>query len=361
MSIYTSLILIFFSFYAMYKVMDMFFIKSLDRISDKLKLTPSVAGATLMAFGTSAPELSTALIAFFMPGEYEQIGLGSIVGSALFQTLVVIGFAAIVHKIHLDWKPVMRDVAFYAFAIILLIISVQDGKFTLTESMFFVITYFIYLSVLFSWSELVNEKVEPDSLDILEEEHEKFHTKKSVLRIVWDTITKPVDLVLSILPNPEKNPKWTLPVFIGSLVIIAYLSYLLVLGSESLAISIGIHPAVVALTILAGGGSLPELIGSAVVSKKGRGDMSVSNAIGSNIFDILISLGLPVFLFNLIHGDLHNIGMENIHTSIFLLFATLAAVIALFITRHFDIGKHAGWMLIGTYVLYAVGTYFGIV
>lgn len=361
MNILLSIITIIICFYGMSRVINGYFIKSLDGISDWLNLTPSVAGATLMALGTSAPELGTALIALFTANTSPTTGLGSSVGSALFQTLVVIGFTAIISSTKLDWKNVMRDATTYGIAIVLLIIFVSDGKFTVVEASLMIITYLTYLVVLFFWSSHVHEPHVDGPLDIIEEGIVKMERETTKFEKMTKTITFPIDFFIDLIPNPNKRPKWTIPVFILSLLLIGVFSYGLVISAETFAHVIGVPTSVIALTILAGGGSLPELVGSTIVAKQNRGEMAISNVLGSNTFDILISLGLPLFIYTMINGDLTEIGDPNIHTSIFLLFATLAAVIILLIIQKFEGHKWFGFLLIGMYIFYVVATFMGIV
>lgn len=106
-----SIIVLLLSFYLLAVVCDRYFINSLDAISEKLKINSDVAGATLMAIGTSAPELCVSFIALFKP-ENESLGAGTIVGSALFNILVIIGASAMVKKAFIAWQPVIRDVIF---------------------------------------------------------------------------------------------------------------------------------------------------------------------------------------------------------------------------------------------------------
>lgn len=371
MTIIGAIAVLILCFYVLTKVVDEYFLKSLDNIAHALKLTPSVAGATLMAVGTSAPELSTAMFALFAKDIYPLIGLespqdsiaalgiGNVVGSAIFQILVVIGFTAIVKTSYLNWKPVIRDGVFYAITIVQLIIIIQDKAITAIESGSLLITYLIYIIILIWWSRNVKDEIdEPDPIEMIEKDIEERRKKKGE-KTVLQAITSPIDFPLSFIPDAEKNKRATVPVFIISLVIIALASFLLVVAAEELAVQMGIPSVIIALTILAGGSSIPELVSSAIVSKQGRGDMAISNAVGSNIFDILISLGLPVFIYTLINGDLTKLGGENVSSSIWLLFVTLIAVLALLISQKFKIGKAFGFFLIGTYVIYVFAAYGG--
>ena len=89
-------ILLLLSFYLLAKVCDDYFVESLDEIAKKLKLSSDAAGATLMAVGSSAPELFVAIIAVIRPGDHEQIGMGTIVGSAMFNLVVITGVVGLI-------------------------------------------------------------------------------------------------------------------------------------------------------------------------------------------------------------------------------------------------------------------------
>ncbi|EAY30892.1 calcium/sodium antiporter [Microscilla marina] len=385
MSIWLALVVILLAFYVMTEIVDRHFIKSLDNIAEWMKLPPSVAGATLLALGTSAPEISTALFALFLEGANPATGVGTIVGSAIFQILVVIGFAAVVKTSYLNWRPVMRDSIFYAFSVGLLILFVADNKFTLIEGIAFVCSYFLYLFVLFLWTKYVNEEATtpkngfetpagsaraefegaahhldtPRPIEAIEKDMED-ETRRNPFKILQKTLGYPVEFLMNLIPDPEEKPRWTIPVFLLSLVIIAGASYFLVVAAEALAKAMDIPPAIIALTILAGGSSIPEMISSAIVAKQGRGDMAIANAIGSNIFDILMSLGLPVLIYILIKGQpLTDLGGANITSSIILLFTTLIVVVLLLFVQKFKATRPFGLFLIFLYLIYVVAAYMG--
>lgn len=361
MEILRDVAIIIFSFYFMSEIVDALFIKSLDNIAARLKLSESVSGATLLAFGTSAPEIATALFALFLTDAHPATGVGTIVGSAIFQILVVIGFACIANRSKLSWKPILRDSSFYAFSVILLLIFVQDNKLTILEGGILVGCYLLYLVFLNFWMRYIdNESKENNEVEIKEEYAiEDVLPPRSTLRKTIDFITTPLRLLIRLIPNPEKRPAWTYPVFILCLGFIALASYWMVMAAERLAIQIGIPTEIIALTILAGGTSMPEIISSYIVSKQGRGDMAIANAIGSNIFDILISLGLPVLIYTLMHGDISGIGSANITSSVVLLFASLLLVILAFVFSRFYATRLLGYSLIIIYVVYVWGAYAG--
>ena len=359
MSIWLALLVILLTFYVMSEIVDMHFIKSLDNIARWLKLPQSVAGATLLALGTSAPEISTAMVALFLDGANPATGIGSIVGSAIFQILVVIGFAAVVRTSYLNWRPITRDSLFYALSILLLILFVRDNVFTLWEGIGFVSAYFVYLFVMFLWARYVNEEEAEPIPEPEPEEKRELQGRRYLFRKIMGTIVWPVRRLLQLIPDVEKNEKWTIPVFVLSLAIIGYSCFWLVIAAEDLAGHMGIAPAIIALTILAGGSSIPEMVSSAIVARQGRGDMAIANAIGSNVFDILMSLGLPVLIYTAMHGDLEGIGGANIISSIVLLFATLIAVVLLIALQRFKVTPIFGSVLIVLYVVYVWAAYSG--
>jgi len=331
------------SFYLLAVICDRYFVDSLDKIAKKLKMNSDMAGATFMAIGSSAPELFVAIIALFKPGN-EAIGAGTIVGSALFNVLVIIGASAMVKKAVISWQPVIRDVAFYSASIVWLLISFSDGSVDLIESIVFVSLYVVYVFAVLYWRKILpysdNVKIESEEKAV-----EPTNKKNGLLKKIKIGIDKFLDF---IFPKAEKY--WL--VFLISISMIAGLSYVLVESAVAMAEILKIPSVIIGLTILAIGTSIPDLISSVVVAKQGRGGMAISNALGSNIFDIFIGLGLPWLIFILIYGNNVPVVTENLNSSIILLFATVLATLFLLIIRRFKIGKNSGLILISLYAAY---------
>ncbi|XP_055365708.1 sodium/potassium/calcium exchanger 1 isoform X2 [Betta splendens] len=126
-------------------VCDEFFVPALGVITDKLAISDDVAGATFMAAGGSAPELFTSLIGVFIA--HSNVGIGTIVGSAVFNILFVIGTCALFSRevLHLTWWPLFRDVSFYILGLILLIVFFLDNVIMWWESMMLVAGYTCYV------------------------------------------------------------------------------------------------------------------------------------------------------------------------------------------------------------------------
>ncbi|XP_077424913.1 sodium/potassium/calcium exchanger 1-like isoform X2 [Vanacampus margaritifer] len=127
-------------------VCDEFFVPALGVIIDKFEISDDVAGATFMAAGGSAPELFTSLIGVFIA--HSNVGIGTIVGSAVFNILFVIGMCALFSRevLHLTWWPLFRDVSFYIVDLILLIIFFLDNVIMWWESLMLVASYTLYVT-----------------------------------------------------------------------------------------------------------------------------------------------------------------------------------------------------------------------
>ncbi|XP_068427695.1 sodium/potassium/calcium exchanger 1-like isoform X1 [Clinocottus analis] len=133
-------------FVALAIVCDEFFVPGLEVITNKLEISDDVAGATFMAAGGSAPELFTSLIGVFI--SHSNVGIGTIVGSAVFNILFVIGMCAIFSRemLHLTWWPLFRDVTFYILDLIMLIVFFLDNMILWWESLLLLTGYISYVS-----------------------------------------------------------------------------------------------------------------------------------------------------------------------------------------------------------------------
>lgn len=132
-------------FVALAIVCDEFFVPSLDVIIDKFGISEDVAGATFMAAGGSAPELFTSVIGVFVA--FSDVGIGTIVGSAVFNILFVIGMCALFSKtvLHLTWWPLFRDCTFYSISLITLILFFVDNYIMWWEALLLLTLYVLYV------------------------------------------------------------------------------------------------------------------------------------------------------------------------------------------------------------------------
>ncbi|XP_074555252.1 sodium/potassium/calcium exchanger 2-like isoform X4 [Halichoeres trimaculatus] len=168
-------------FIALAIVCDEFFVPALTVITEKLTISDDVAGATFMAAGGSAPELFTSIIGVFI--SHSNVGIGTIVGSAVFNILFVIGMCAIFSKeiLNLTWWPLFRDVSFYILDLILLIIFFLDNFISVWESATLLSGYAAYVIFM-----KFNSKVEGFVKDCM--------NKNQVVEVEVQPKTSPVSL-----------------------------------------------------------------------------------------------------------------------------------------------------------------------
>ncbi|KAM9808810.1 sodium/potassium/calcium exchanger 3 isoform 1-T1 [Syngnathus typhle] len=135
-------------FYALALVCDDYFVPSLDKICERLDLSEDVAGATFMAAGSSAPELFTSVIGVFITKG--DVGVGTIVGSAVFNILCIIGVCGIfsMQTIHLTCWPLLRDSTYYTLSISALIVFIYDEKVVWWEALTLILMYFVYILIM---------------------------------------------------------------------------------------------------------------------------------------------------------------------------------------------------------------------
>ncbi len=345
-----SLFVIALCVYLLTIVTDEYFIESLDEISGRLNLPANVAGASLMAMGSSMPELTITMIALVQGGgEHSDVGVGNIVGSAVFNILVITGAAALIQPALISRRVTARDSFFYALSIALLLLVFRDGQATIFEAVLFLLLYAAYIVVLAFWSRLAPDPVpvEDSAVAALESAVEAESEQTGVYQRVTSTVSKTIGFAAG---DPRQN---FVRAFLVSILIIVVISYLLVNMAVAFADALSVPPILVALTILAAGSSVPDLIASVLVSRQGRGDMAVANAVGSNIFDITVGLGLPWLLVLLFRPGTIEVGSSSLFESALILGGTVVLlVIFLFSGRR--LSRLEGGILMLVYAAYVI-------
>lgn len=330
------------SFYLLNEVTDNYFIPALDKISHRLKMSDDAAGATFMAAGSSAPELFIAIIALIYGGENTDIGVGTIVGSAMFNLLGIIGAAAIVKSSKLEWRPLFRDLGFYLISIGLLYWALRSGSVSLLNASIFLGFYIIYVVLVINWRKFFPT----EDVKIEEEENDEVEPH-------WKKLMRPLDYVL------EKTfPRQELYIthFVLSIILIALLSWALVESAIIISESLHVPKYIIALTVLAFGTSVPDMISSIIVAKQGRGGMAISNAVGSNIFDILIGLGFPWLITILVKSANIPINTHDLNIHVLVLLASVILVLILFSLNKWKLDKKIGIIILISYLSYLVFT-----
>ncbi len=340
-----SLIALIISFYLLNEVTDRFFVPSLDQVATKLKLSDDASGATLMAAGSSAPELFIAIIAL-VSGDNFDIGVGTIVGSALFNLLVIIGAIGIVKTSKISWQPMFRDIVFYIIAIALLYWTYSSGTITTLHVGIFIGVYVIYIITVVLWRYILPHD-ENRSEPIEEDDENPF----------WKKHFRILDFIIEKLFAPKRFYGIN---FLISIVLIAALSWALVESAVVISVALNIPKYIVGLTVLAFGTSVPDMISSLIVARQGRGGMAVSNALGSNIFDILIGLGLPWLVLMFMEKTSIEVDTSEISTHILVLLGSVVGMLVLFLLNRWRINKLIGTIMIFTYLSYLIFVIYSI-
>lgn len=345
------ILLLLLTFYLLAQVVEDYFVETLEIISKRLKLSSDIAGATFMAVGSSAPELFVSVLALFRVQEQQSMGAGTIVGSAIFNILVIIGASALVKRAVLTWQPVIRDLVFYVVCILLLLFTFRDGVITLSDALMYIGLYVVYLFSFSFWKKLVPYEIAADN-HIVDEPDDDETGQHNIRQSKWTWKNALAKLLSLFFADLKKRPKLLFFNFGMSIVFLALLSHFMVESAVEVAHTFGVPEVIIALTILAAGTSVPDLMSSIIVARRGQGDMAIANAVGSNIFDIALGLGLPWLFIILWRGESVQVVTENLESSIILLFATVIALLFLLIVRRWAIGRYAGVLLIGSYLWY---------
>ena len=313
-----------------------------------------------MAVASSAPELAVSLIALFKPGAHESIGMGTIVGSALFNLLFVVGVSAIVaRETKLIWQSVVRDVLFYLVVIALLLVAFWDGRIDLFEALTFVFLYMIYVFLAVYWNRILPEPNLFYNLEgkmvlgwrkmwivLKEVKDEELEQKKKHL-----PGERLLNKILGFMFISREKYLWC---FMLSIVFIVGLSWQIVDSAVWFAAALGIPEVIVALTILAIGVSIPDFLTSFLVAREGRGNMAINNAIGSNIFDVLFGLGLPWLIWIAWKGSDVVLNREGLLSSVQFLFYFVILFFLVTVLQRWKVDYRAGVVLVFCYIGYLV-------
>jgi cation:H+ antiporter len=238
-------------------------VRGAARLATSLGISPVVVGLTIVAFGTSSPELAV-VIGASLQGSPD-VAVGNVVGSNIYNILLVLGIAALIAPLIVQQQLVRFDVPLVIAASVLLWVIVLDGSLSFEEGAVLVALLVVYTVV----TVRAGRRERPD----IEEEY-----RAGVPQGAAASRTRDVLLLLAGL---------------GALVAGAQA---LVLGASDVARSLGISELVIGLTVVALGTSMPEIVTSTVAVARGQRDLAVGNVVGSNLFNILCVLGIGALL-----------------------------------------------------------------
>lgn len=278
-------------------------------VASRAKISPLVIGLTVVAFGTSAPELVVSLSAT-LNGQGD-ISVGNVIGSNIFNICAILGLSAIVYPLQAQTQLLKRDIPVMILAAILFTILFWNGKLTRLEGILFFSGIIIYTTVNLYYARKNGKK-------------EK-------------------------LPEKEKinvSGCWLIDVgYIGAgLVVLVFASQLLVDNAVFIAQLLGISEAVIGLTIVAAGTSMPELATSIVAATKKNPEIALGNIVGSNIFNILAILGIT--------ASVHPISANDVNYIDLLVMLGVSLLILPVVRTGYKISRIEGIFLVIIYIIY---------
>ena len=249
-----------------------FFVDGSSSVAKILKVPTIIIGLTVVAFGTSMPELSVSVTAALRGSN--DLAVSNVLGSNIFNLLVVLGCCALVKPVAAKWSLLKKEFPFSILITIILLLV--DSDFSIMKvidgNKGFVLgrwagLLFLILFVLYIYATVKSAlRSRAEAKDMEEEEYKTMNPLKSGIYIV-----------------------------IG-LIGIVWGGNLVVDSASNIALTFGWSQTFIGLTIVALGTSLPELVTSVVAARKGENDLAVGNVVGSNIFNILLILGVSSFI-----------------------------------------------------------------
>ena len=310
------------------------------------KLPPGIKGATLNAIASSMPEFLTTVFFLFYLKEEEGFsgGLGVTSGSALFNLLIIPSLAVIMlyamgrgRKVVLKKQVLFREGIVLLLSQLLFLVFLFRGELLARHGLILVLIYIAYMVLLFS---ITRRKGIADPGFNTPEDKKKHPMLVRILSL---------DVTHAILNGREINHRTAWLLLLASTTVMTFGTWLLVYATDSYGKEAHIPLIFVAVVLSAAATSVPDTIISIRDARKGNYDDAVSNALGSNIFDIAFALGLPVFLYNVVYGNPILIADEELAFAkevwVFLVLATILAMLIMLIGKHFTRMK-AGLLLV---------------
>lgn len=276
-------------------------------IANRLGVPQIIIGLTVVAIGTSAPELFVSLMSAY--NGTPELAVGNAVGSNIFNVLVIVGITAIVCPIGIEKQTVKIDLPIAALVAVALCVMSEDGVISRMESVVLFVGFVSYMTytLLQAKKQRVAESQDED---------------KSEPMAMWKCIVFPIVGLACLVVGGD--------IFVD--------------GASGVARMLGVSEAVIGLTIVACGTSMPELATSIVAARKGNGGLAIGNVIGSNIFNIVLILGFTGMLSPM---EVGNVRWLDIITS-----GVAAFMMWIFCYTKYKVERWEGFVLFACYVAY---------
>jgi cation:H+ antiporter len=234
------------------------------RLARSFGISALVVGLTVVAFGTSAPELVVSVVATVR--DQSGVAIGNVVGSNIANIGLILGLAALISGMRVQMRLLTREMPVMLLATVAFLVFAYDGELSRIDGALLLVGFVGYMMMM-----LRAARIEPT---LIEAEFEGFEQAERM-----------VD------PDSSHRLRNTL-LLIAGLIVLAAGAQLLVGSAVFFARALGISELVIGLTVVAVGTSLPELATSAIAAFRGEADIAIGNIVGSNIFNILLILGV---------------------------------------------------------------------
>ncbi|MCK8046567.1 calcium/sodium antiporter [Shewanella sp. 1CM18E] len=278
-------------------------VRGASQIALRLGLTPLIIGLTIVAFGTSAPELAVSVKSAIAGNS--GIALGNVIGSNIANIGLILGITALIRPIKIESQMVRRDIPIMIGASLLFWSLLLDGGLSFWDGAILSALLVAYLT----FSYFTAEKQTDDDVE--------------------DTKQNPILSVLFIVIG--------ISMLVGG-------GILFVDGAVAMAQSFGISEVIIGLTIVAIGTSMPELVTSIVAALKGQSDIAIGNVVGSNLFNILGILGVTALIHPIIGSEISNLDWSAM--------IAFAVILLPFAYTGLRIGRREAALLVLGYVAY---------
>jgi len=319
-------------------------------------LNEGVRGATINAIGSSMPELFTTLFFLFVLNDKDGFagGIGTTAGSAIFNGMIipaVVIFVVIAkgltNKVEVSRKVLLRDGLSLLICELVLILLLGGTSLNWTHGLVLMALYAGYAFYMLKSMKLDSDTEHTDEDG--EDEYEESIAKRGMLRSLITLDLEPLFIRGAI---NSKNA-WTLLLF--AMMVVGVACLLLVKSCEWLGDSLGIPIYFVAVILASAATSVPDTILSMKDAQKGNYDDAVSNALGSNIFDVCFALGFPLFLYTIINGPIQMSPetVKNVSELRILLFVLTLAAFLIYIAKRKMTGRSA-FLLLTIYVVFTL-------
>lgn len=275
----------------------------------RLGVTPLLVGLTVVAYGTSTPELIVSVVAATQ-GQ-GPIAIGNAVGSNIFNIGVILGITALICPMRVQLQVLKVDTPVMLGAAVLFLVCFADGKIQLGEAVFFLVCIVVYT--------VVNIRIarRQGSAEVQEE-------------------------YAQTVPQPTGSAWHAIVLVVGGLLVLVLGSRLFVSGAISLARQLNWSEAVIGLTIVAAGTSLPELASSLMAAWRRQPDIAIGNVVGSNIYNMLAILGVSGVLASPLDGA----GVGFVDAGVMILLSFVLLIIA---WTGFRLQRWEGGLLLAIY------------